>query len=401
MAGKDARRFKSNVRLDPWSHARVWLACGGALLVLRGLAEDSAWVEARFVDGFGVTIARWLAWLSSPFPLSVAEVLLVLLVAWVLLATLGGMAEVGAGRRQPLNALGGALLFTVDLAAVLLAWFYVSWGVAYARPPAAERFGLDMAFVDAHLAANDVGLLLDDTLRATERVNAAYLAMHKRDDVGVPTEPRAGLDVDAVIEQAYDRLGRDLGLPDSFRAPRGPAKVPFASVALSWLGIGGIYVPFTGEATVNGGPPAWSRVATVAHEKAHQRMVASEDEANFVGFLACVRSDEPLLRYAAWQFARRQLQRVALTMDPSVQDALQGKLGPGPQRDIVAIVDYWQGYEGWMQDAHETVNDTYLRLNHVEGGVTSYQRSALLLLAWLHGPEGRRLAGGGPPKAQP
>ncbi|MFN8548796.1 MAG: DUF3810 family protein [Candidatus Eisenbacteria bacterium] len=55
---------------------------------------------------------------------------------------------------------------------------------------------------------------------------------------------------------------------------------------LSRCGINGIYIPFTGEAAVCA-PPEPEQPFVMAHEMAHQRGIAREDEANFTSWLAC------------------------------------------------------------------------------------------------------------------
>ena len=387
---KPKRVYASNVPLNPWSHVRLWLFAGGALSVLYGQARDPQWVESTFVEGFGGQAAYWTAWLTGPLPLSLAELLVGLLLVLELLWMLTGMSEVGAGRRSLANALLGMVAHVVDVALVLGLWFYASWGVAYARPPADQRFDLPVAALEAQSHGMQVALLRESTRLAVMRTNEAYKAVHGSDDAGEVTVPRKGLDVDAALEQAFATMGEHDGLSALFQKRRGQAKAPIAEWILSYLGISGVYVPFTGEATYNDGPPAWAQVMTMAHEKAHQRMVTSEDEASFVGFLACLHSDEPLLRYAAWQFARRQLLGAWAKVEPDRTTGVATQLDPGPQRDIVAVVEFWDGYEGWMADAHEQVNDAYLKANRVEGGVRSYTRASRLLLAWLDTPEGMR-----------
>ena len=75
------------------------------------------------------------------------------------------------------------------------------------------------------------------------------------------------------------------------------AKPIFFSKLQSMMGFTGMYFPFTGEANVNIDAPAALFPATVAHEMAHQRMIASELEANFLGVAACLSSDNVTYQY--------------------------------------------------------------------------------------------------------
>jgi hypothetical protein len=61
-----------------------------------------------------------------------------------------------------------------------------------------------------------------------------------------------------------------------------PPKAMFYSKFMSALNFTGVYCPFTGETNLNVDAPACLLPATVAHELAHQRSIASEQECNFL-----------------------------------------------------------------------------------------------------------------------
>ena len=70
------------------------------------------------------------------------------------------------------------------------------------------------------------------------------------------------------------------------------AKPIFNSNLLCYTGITGIYSPFTGEANVNISSPDIYIPFTTLHEMAHQRGYASEDEANFLVYIACINNKD-------------------------------------------------------------------------------------------------------------
>ncbi len=69
---------------------------------------------------------------------------------------------------------------------------------------------------------------------------------------------------------------------------------------LEWMDIGGYTYPYTMEIT-------WNRYCNdlyypflFAHESAHHQGYYQENEANYVAFLACTQSDDPLIRFAGY-----------------------------------------------------------------------------------------------------
>lgn len=68
----------------------------------------------------------------------------------------------------------------------------------------------------------------------------------------------------------------------------------------NFLGFLGYYNPFTGEAQLNLTMPRFLIPFVTCHEIAHQLGYASESEANFVAYLAAVRSPDTLFRYSTY-----------------------------------------------------------------------------------------------------
>lgn len=391
-------RFGSDVVHDWPSHLRVWLACGAALALLRGHAADPVWLERTWIAGIGAELAQSLTWASSlvpaAYPLTVGETLIGALLGLEIWRTLDALAEVGAKRRRLANALFGGALHVTSVSLVLLTWFYGAWGLCYARAPLADRVEWppppDPVVVERRA---EIVALAEE---AVARTNAAYRQVHGDDGAegsAITGAPPAA-QVDAALEDGFGCAGRLLAAPASFRARRAPSKVPLGSEAMSWLGIGGIYLPFTGEAHVNGDPPAFSQIFTRAHEKAHQRMIGPEDEASFVGFLAMICTRDPLYRYAAWEFAARQLLRPVYQIDRAEGERVAALFSPGVRRDQAATRAFWASYEGPIEAWSRWSNDHYLRANRVEGGVQAYGRAGRLIASFLQTEAGSELARG-------
>jgi hypothetical protein len=133
---------------------------------------------------------------------------------------------------------------------------------------------------------------------------------------------------------------------------------------------------------VNGALPSLDLPATAAHEQAHQRGIARENEATFAGMLAAIHSDDPLVRYSGWADVLRALQRDLVRMDREAWDELYPELAPGVIRDWEAYVEWYRANRSVGGPVATAVNDRYLRAHAVPGGVESYNRVATLLLQW-------------------
>lgn len=366
------------VRIAPVAFAG-W--CTGGLVVMAWIARSPERVERWFVEGIGPPIQWLLNRPSSAVSFSIAEwvegVAIAVAIGW--LVWLARAWWRGAGHRTQI--VGDALL-TLWIAATLIGClFYASWGLAYARPPVDERLG----WVESGRALEPIGadelVVLGDLL--VDRVNALYLELHRWPDAYHETRAPNGLPAaDTELDVGYQHLVGAIRLHPTVARSRGPTKPLLSSVVFSYLGIGGFYFPFTSEANINADAPDWQQPHTMAHEKAHQRFVASENEANFYGFLACIHSDDPFVRYSGWLFAQRQVLSALRDTDPWAFYRVIERRLPGVQRDVLFARAFWSQYDGPVSVLGDAVNDRYLRFNGVEGGVRSYSRSLELVVEW-------------------
>lgn len=365
-----------------------------ALLVL--FASDPWRVEALYVQGIGPWIQAIPNTLTRPIPFSVAEPLVVgagaALLAWLLRRA--GLLWRPPPDQPRLRVVGHTLaaLYTASVAVALS--FYVLWGLAYARPILELRRGWIASADEVFEVDTDELEVLARAL--VDRVNALYLELHGLPDGFSPTLAPDGLDAaDAAVDRGWLGVVRTLDLHPSVARSRGPTKGIASSLLYTWLGIGGFYFPFTAEANINWMAPEWQQPHTMAHEKAHQRFFASENEANFYGFVACTHSDDPFVQYSGWLFAQRQVLGALRRLDSWAFLRQIERRNPGVQRDVLAAYSFWTGYDGPIADLSHAVNDAYLRVNRVQGGVQSYNRSLELLVRYARS-RGGSLEPGGP-----
>ncbi len=344
-----------------------------ALLVRWAAFAAPGLVEMLFARGMYPWVARLLGLSNSWLPLPAAElavlaggaVLLVLFVRWW---------------RSPRQKPG---LFAIVRTAVLAAWtaaglalllFLFAWGFNYARPPLRDRLGLDLG----DLQAEEV-LALAQRFVALTNVTYEALGVDPEVPTSLPHEPD-------VVDRSIDAAYRQLALPgDAIDFVTSPAKGLLTSSLFSRLGISGIFIPFTGEPLFNRDMPAASKPIAIAHEKAHQRGITDEGEANLAAVLACLTAPEPYLQYTAALYASSTLLAAADRYAPDKAQAIAAEWGPGPRRDLQAIREFWEQHRGRAMRAANRVNDAYLRSNRVEGGVQSYGRVASMLVGMARG----------------
>ena len=78
-----------------------------------------------------------------------------------------------------------------------------------------------------------------------------------------------------------------------------PKEIYFSDL-LSQTYMKGYYFPFSMEANYNETMYVANKPNTICHEFAHLKGFIQEDEANLIGYLACVSSEDPMFRYSGY-----------------------------------------------------------------------------------------------------
>ncbi|MCC6797051.1 MAG: DUF3810 domain-containing protein [Candidatus Hydrogenedentes bacterium] len=375
-----------------WRACATTVAAAIVTIVFARVASFApASVEQYYVNGVGATFARTLSTISGVVPFSIAEPIMFLFACWLVLPAIPALVTYIQGRRGMRNAVECGAARSITAACFLVVFFYAGWGLNYSRAALHTRLDWDdssLAVLPRLGSSSERDELVALCTQLVFVTNHYYTIATGTPHSETHSTPRASLrDLDHALDIGYERATNLLCLDKSFATARGPAKPVLASRVISRLGIAGFYSPFTGEANYNRDMSAFQIVHTIAHEKAHQRCIANEDEANFLGFLACVLSDDPYARYAGYLFAQRQLMGELIKIDPAAVGALVTLRCKGVQSDVTYSKIFWHLYGGPAQNFGHAMNDAYLKANRVEGGAFSYQMSArlLVLLARKHG----------------
>src|ERR1051326_7677048 len=189
--------------------------------------------------------------------------------------------------------------------------FMLLWGLNYERLPLAENMRMERREANADELESVCRAIVAETNRSYEEMHggADYrVDTAAFDDTLINTLPTnrkvSWQQLDKFIESAYQHESL---LGNAALGGYGPPKPVYSSQLMSQFGISGIYIPFTGEPNINAQLPDCELPFTIAHEKAHQRGYALEDEANFIAFLVCIKSADPFCRYSGYLMAASHL----------------------------------------------------------------------------------------------
>lgn len=157
----------------------------------------------------------------------------------------------------------------------------------------------------------------------------------------------------------------------------------------------GYYFPFSMEANYNDVMYITNVPATVCHELSHVKGFIYEDDANFIGYLACTSSENAFFRYSGYLSVLNYLNRDLFESLGRSQEIYQSyeKCSDLVERDNIFLTkEAWVEVESKAVFDTETVRqashnflETNLQVNGIEEGIASYGKVVELLLAYYDG----------------
>jgi hypothetical protein len=272
-------------------------------------------------------------------------------------------------RRRVRGTIGGLILDSASIAAVVYFWFLAAWGLNYQREPL--RSQLD--FQEERITGE---ALRDLARRDADEMNRLYEPAHR---TGWPELPDMGPSLGA----PFDRAQRDLAMP--WRAAPGRPKASLLDFYFRRVAVDGMTDPFFLETLANQSLLPFERSFVVAHEWGHLAGYGDESEANFLAWLICMRGAERD-QYSAWI----SLYGTVVSALPQDERAtIAERLQPGPQRDLRAVAARIATQVNPLASrAGYAMYDRFLKANRVRAGVRSYNEVLRLLLGTRFNADG-------------
>ena len=338
--------------------AGILLLAAGALLLAALLG--GSWFY-RFYPAVSRACMSALAAVTGLVPFAVCEAALYGLIVWAIVSLVRALR-----RRRPGRWLSGLALGL----AIALAGFLSLWGLGHFGPTLDARLGLQVQ---------------PSSQQELEQAASYFLQGAAEAGAGLPRAQDGGtqmLDFSSLAARANDGYEALAAQSSLFSGSGAPVKRVLAWPALSYFGVTGIFVCLTGESCVNPDTFRVSLPFTMCHELAHRRAITRENEANFMAFLACLASPDPYYQYSGYYSAFVYCYNALYRIDRAAAFALLEDAPDFLLADLAAAQAHYARYEGPVQTAAQTVNDTYLKVFQSESGVASYGEVTDLLLAW-------------------
>jgi hypothetical protein len=340
-----------------------WRAVGVVVVLLAGVCAwvpmQPSTVERWYALGLYPSIQAAVTPLSNLVPFALLDILLIATLVFVVVCVVRGVRAIR--RRRSARPLAGVIGTLLVAASLLYLVFLALWGFNYRRVPVSQHLELSAT------PPSTAGVVSLGS-RAVSQLNRLHPEAHR-----IGWKEREWRN-EALIRAFH---GTQRLFSDSRPASVGRFKASMLGTYFRWSSVDGMVNPFGLEVLANPDLLPWERPFVAAHEWSHLAGYANEAEANFIGWLTCVRGAVPS-QYSGWLFLYWQ---IAGQLDASERSRLADMLDDGPRDDLQAIAERLRrGQFPLLRTVSWRVYDRYLKANRVDEGVRSYDEVLTLIL---------------------
>lgn len=329
-------------------------------------SRSASWVEKLYATGVYPHIGRALRCVFGRMPFSAGDIFYTVFGAWILFRLVRFFVWLFK-KKITKQYLRKSMYTLVCTMAVVYILFNILWGLNYNRQGIAQQLQLN---VSKKYSTQTLDSL---TKALIAKVNANRRALGK--NVDYPNDETLYNEA----AQAYDSIAKKYSF---LRYRTQSIKTPVYNALGAYLGYSGYYNPFTGEAQVNTVLPKFVLPYVACHEMAHQLGYATEDEANFTGYLAASSSGDALFKYSVYldlyEYANFELWR----RDSALAKNNYRMLDTLVKADLHELHTYLKAHENPAGTFVMKLYNQYLKTNKQPQGINTYNAVTAWLIAY-------------------
>ena len=346
--------------MKSWS----WVLLIVLTILIKWASWYPGWVERNYSQGVYPVISRVQRFLFGWASISIGDLFYAFLIVIILYKVIKFFRLLF---KKQLNRpyFVAALQQGIFIILFLYVFFNLLWGLNYNRRGIAYQ--LDLKVKQYSIA--DLDTLTNEMQK---RVNhyAGFVSESQRDSFNQKN---------LLFSSAVEAF-REVSKKHSFLVYKKKSIKPsLFSYLGNYLGFQGYYNPFSGEGQVNTTVPRFLEPFVTTHEIAHQLGYGKENEANFVGFLACRAYNSNVFRYSLYfdmyNYSLGELYR----RDSVLAKAYQQNLHEQVKKDQKEFRDFYRRYKNPIEPIVMWGYGHFLKANNQPAGKRSYNE----VVAWL------------------
>lgn len=358
--------------------SKILLKYSTALFVFECVILAFCILSRNFAEFYCRTLSSFvrffISFITGLFAFSVAELVVLLLIP----AIVGLIVVFIVLAVNKSTHLKNVLKICLSVVLLSVSVFINNFAVCYFRKPVEANMGFkryNLTSDRLESSAAKVVEFLDDSLNGIDFA-----------ENGASINPHTWSETSNLIDSGFNRLSVEYPFISTIYAM--PKRI-LLSPYMTYTHVSGIYFPFTGEANVNTNYPDYVVVFAMAHEKAHQRGIAGEDEANFIAALSLLASGDEYLVYASLVNVYEYYLDAMYVLDKDMYGRFVENTNSKVIGEFVSYSLFFEKYrESGIADFAQEINDTYIRSMGDSNGVKSYGKVVELFSSYMENRSG-------------
>ncbi|MFY7670913.1 DUF3810 domain-containing protein [Tenacibaculum sp. MEBiC06402] len=328
------------------------------------ISKNPQFVERYYSTGIYPYVSRFFRLIFGWLPFSVGDIIGLILICLLVF-------EIYKLFKNRFRNLTKKLIRLTAFLSILYFCFYSFWGLNYFREPLAKKLQLQSSQYSTEQ-------LKTVTVFFLKKLNDIQVKITGNDTIKVNV-PYSNSEIYDNVKDAYDNLSNEF---PQLNYKSESIKSSVVSLFQSYNGTSGYLNPITGEAQINSMIPKAGMPSTACHEVAHQIGWSAENEANFVGFLASISSNDIYFNYSGYRMALRYCIRELRKREPELYKEFWFKINKGIRKELKDNYDFWKQYENPIEPYLKKGYNSYLKANNQSKGIESYSYVVDLLIAY-------------------
>ncbi len=256
------------------------------------LSFIKAWADF-YADHIYFFFCKHLSRLVELIPFPLGELLMYIGAALIIIAVLLLILRIFLGKKKKYIAFLSVYLRTLTIVILSVLLIYSTQWLTTFRSSVLGKPG----YATREYTTDELGILY---LYLVDGINeeCGKVPRNEAGDIIYDDKETVEQKVSVAMNAAGDEFPRLKGYYPTIKAA-------WCSDELHWMGIGGYTYPYTLELTYNKYVNNFRFSSLYAHESCHHMGYFKEHEANFLAYIACKESDDPILRYTAYYYVLR------------------------------------------------------------------------------------------------
>lgn len=261
------------------------------------------------------------------------------------------------------------LFKVLSFSGFMIATFFLLWGFNYGRVPIENQLELE------------IKPLTEEQIIAETKATIQHLTqirMSIKNDTNVIPEIVFVNNIEKNSRDALNAVLEELNFPNSTKI-RGRFLM---EDMLLIFGIGGQYLPYTGEGNVDDAVYYSRKPFYLMHEMAHGNGFTQEAICNFFAYIACMQSSNLSLEYSGEINYLLYLFGSLKVSNLQAWTELKNELPLTLKKDLEDMKHHYEKHTFKSAMLGDMVNNLYLKLLGIPDGVKNYDKMVLMIYAW-------------------